>query len=154
MVYYVGQVILLWHMVPGSKNRQTVFVVNREIFVTITQIKTGVLGEHSHKSVSHQSLLGIGDDGKKYWKHWDVWPEDGVHDFLGTWTKRTDSGLSYLSWTPVEANTVYNDLRGDGFYPVDINDEILLPHGNVCYCKKHDRYHYPTQVCSKCKRGK
>lgn len=153
-MYQVNQKVCLWqtNIVPGSNQ----ITVVKEVIVTITEIKTGVPGEYSGKPVSHQSLRGVGDDGKTYEKHWDQWPESQTNDFLSSWTHR-DDGVSINgnnSWTPYEAVHGYNivsRVSKKRVKLIDLTGVEIKPKGDVVYCEKHDCYNHAGVDCIYCR---
>jgi hypothetical protein len=160
MSYEVGQVVPLWEtrIEPGR------IVVLREILVKITETKTGVPGEFSEKPVSATSLRGVGDDGKKYEKHWSVWPESQANDFKDQWSHREDgtddSTVGGQLWIPLEAVPIYSSVtrhnmrhHGKPDKQIDLvgaDGSPIKPEGDVVYCKGHDQYYYPGQKCFRC----
>lgn len=154
-MYQVNQKVCLWQtsIVPNSNE----IVVVKEVIVTITEIKTGVPGEYSGKPVSHQSLRGVGDDGKTYEKHWDVWPESQTNDYQSSWSMRddatTDIGNRY--WIPVEAVYIYDIIpklqkKGRNVRLIDSSGANISPKGDVVYCEKHVCYSHAGNPCIFC----
>jgi hypothetical protein len=155
MPYSIGQKICLWqeHVRLGA------VIVLKEVIVTITEIKTGVLGEYSMRPASSQSLRGIGDDGKTYEKHWDVWPESQTNDFIGQWSPRLDGEGEHHFWIPQEAVYAYDSLRRHNerfgqthgvIKRTDINEAEVLPKGDFSYCKEHEYYSPLGNHCFHC----
>ena len=131
-------------------------MVQKEILVTITETKTGVLGEWSQKPVALTSLRGIGDDGKTYEKHWEYWPESQTRDFIGQWSMRDDGEDADKYWTPKEAIYAYNELRSANkrnkkkLVRTDCNGNTITPKGDIIYCEKHDEYNHQGDTCFHC----
>ncbi|MDO8523346.1 MAG: hypothetical protein Q7S12_03640 [bacterium] len=159
MSYLVGQKVCLWR-VQGEKLLDSVFLnptklhVLKEVIVTISETKTGVLGEFSNKPVSAQSLRGVGDDGKVYEKHWNRWPESQASDFISLWSMRDDGDGDDRFWIPKEAVYVYNTVsRGKKMSELTLVDQYgkqIKPNGDVVYCEKHDRYTHKDNKCIFC----
>lgn len=142
MSYNVGQKVNLWRIEVDGPNRVT--RVLKSVVVTITETKTGVLGEFSRKPVSLQSLRGIGDDGTSYEKHWDSWPEGQMNDFSDQWSTVDDSEDF---WIPKEATSAYHNFVRYGKRELKVVDRIvgpdgndIIPQGDVTHCEKHDEY--------------
>ena len=154
-MYKVNQKVCLWqtNIVPGSNQ----ITVVREVIVTITEIKTGVPSAHSRTPMDLQSLRGIGEDGKTYEKHWDVWPESQARDYVESWSMRDaatiDTGNRF--WIPVEAVYIYDvkqesKRHGRAVSVIDQNGFDVKPKGDVVYCERHDRYNHAGVVCIFC----
>ncbi len=152
-MYKLGQKVCLWQssIVPGSRQ----ITVVKEVIVTITEIRTGVPGEHTGNPSILQSLRGVGNDGKTYEKHWNVWPESQTSDFSSSWSMRDDSTLSNRYWIPVEAVYLYDvksTSRSSGKTAslVDQNGADIVPKGDVVYCELHDCYSHAGNHCAFC----
>lgn len=154
-MYKLGQKVCLWQtkIVPGS-NQITVI---KEVIVEITGIKTGVPSAHSRTPVNLQSLRGIGEDGKIYEKHWDVWLENQINNFSSFWSMRDDATIDTGNryWIPVEAVYLYDVKRasrsnGKTVSLVDQNGADIVPKGDVVYCKVHDCYSHAGNHCAFC----
>lgn len=154
-MYKIGQRVCLWqtNIVPGSYQ----ITVVKEVIVTITEVKTGVLSANSRIPMDLQSLRGIGQDGKTYEKHWNVWPESQTNDFLPSWSMRddatTDIGNRY--WIPVEAVYIYDIIRdskktGRVARLTDLAGADIKPKGDVVYCEKHESYSHAGNPCIFC----
>lgn len=163
MSYKIGQKVCLWQVMLGANfwplDNQRKIQILKEVIVTITETKTGVRGEWSDKSVSSQSLRGIGDDGKTYEKHWDSWPESQTHDFADQWSMRDeDAGDGRKFWIPMEAVRVYNDVTRENrriaqnkLALVSMDDTAIKPKGDIAYCETHDRYEHEGVQCFYCR---
>ncbi len=148
-----GHKVCLWK--EEIRNRNVVVV--KEVVVTITDTKTGVPGEWSNEPTSHQSLRGLGDDGKVYEKHWEEWPESQT-DTSGMWSMREDDGEV---WIPQEAAHLHNKLNDHnrkhvGLYlkRVDLQGNPILPKGDLTRCEAHDEYLLPGRNCFQCLLGR
>lgn len=154
-MYKLGQKVCLWQtkIVPGS-NQITVI---KEVIVEIAGIKTEVPSAHSRSPVNLQSLRGIGEDGKIYEKHWDVWPESQMRDYVECWSARDDATIDTGNrhWIPVEAVYVYDARQQSRRYRkavriVDGNEDDIKPKGDVVYCERHDQYDHVGNSCVFC----
>ena len=174
MAFTIGQKVCLWQVMQGVSfgsldNPCCKIPILKEVIVTITEIKTGVIGEWSRKPVSSQSLRGIGDDDKVYEKHWDSWPESQTHDFGVQWSMRDDGagGESQGLWIPREALHVYNDVSCENrriahikhenrriahvkLALVNVESAAMKPKGDITYCETHDRYEHAGTPCFHC----
>lgn len=155
-MYKLGQKVCLWqtNIVPGSYQ----ITVVKEVIVAITEIKTGVPGEHTGNPSTLQSLRGVGDDGKTYEKHWNVWPESQTNDFSSSWSMRDDSTVGNHYWIPAEAVYLYDVKResksnGKIVSLVDQNGADIKPKGDVVYCERHDSYNHAGNPCPFCIAG-
>jgi hypothetical protein len=143
MQYRVGQKVNLWQTEVLPKERLT--RVHNSVIVTITEVKTGVPGHWSRTPTSHQSLRGVGDDGRIYEKHWESWPESQTNDFLTQW-----SPCEHWDWAmPREAVQAYNDFVYFGKQKHNVVDRIvgpdgndIVPQGDVERCETHDQYYH------------
>ena len=157
MPYKVGQKVCLWQLAPLRHGQGRVVKVLKEVIVTITEIKDGVLGEFSQKPVSAQSLRGIGDDGKQYDKHWDVWPESQTRDYREQWSLRDDAGGEDPFWAPYEAAQLYGQFiragkrDGEPFKIVNEAGVEMKPNGDTTHCEKHDEYSLGDDTCFWCR---
>jgi hypothetical protein len=153
-MYTVGQKICLWQEVVTNSQ----VLILKEVLVTITETKTGVLGQWSRKPVSGISLRGIGDDCKVYEKHWEYWPESQTNCFTGEWSMRDDGeGVGVAKyWTPKEAVHAYSELKYANkalkmnLVRVDLQGNPIVPKGDVGYCAEHDMYHHVWDTCFSC----
>ncbi|OGF61166.1 hypothetical protein A2662_03365 [Candidatus Giovannonibacteria bacterium RIFCSPHIGHO2_01_FULL_45_33] len=160
MSYSVGQKVCLWQ-IQYEKQFDSIFLnsvklhVLKEVIVTISEIKTGVFGEFSNKSVSAQSLRGVGEDGNFYEKHWESWPESQLQDFIDSWSIRDDGNGDSRFWIPKEAVYVYNSVsRQNGPNALTLVGDsgiTIEPKGDVVYCEKHDRYSHRDNKCFFCR---
>ncbi|MBI3074717.1 MAG: hypothetical protein HYY92_00690 [Parcubacteria group bacterium] len=163
MAFTIGQKVCLWQIELGIERRRgkdfDELRILKEVIVTVTEIKTGVLGEWTRKPVSSQSLRGIGDDGKTYEKHWGSWPESQTNDFLGQWSMRDDGdgGESQRFWIPGEAVDVYNAVSRENrriarikLALVNTASEAVKPKGDIIYCEAHDHYEHAGTPCFHC----
>jgi hypothetical protein len=153
-MFEIGQVVCLWH----EDVTESGVTVLKEVLVTLTDIKTGVPGEWSRIPSTRQSLRGLGDDGNVYDKHWDVWPETQLDDFMTVWSIRDDAPEGFLVWQPKEAIHAYNALnRHNDRHPDerlerrDLSGNPILPKGDISYCEKHDRYEHRNVQCFRCR---
>lgn len=146
-MYSIGQEVCLWQIHPEHRNGQ--ITVLKEVIVTVTAIKTGVLGQFSQTPSSSQSLMGRGDDGKVYEKHWEFWPESQTIDFIGQWSIRGDGHSSSPWWFPHEAVNVYDAIR-EGMRIVDLYGKDIRPKGDFVYCAEHDSYAHMDGRCVHC----
>lgn len=148
-----GYKICLWK--EELKPEEGKVVVVKEVIVTITDTKTGVPGELSNEPTKHQSLRGLGDDGKVYEKHWEEWSESQMNDFAGQWSMREDDGEF---WTPMEAAYLHNKLNQNNrkhgnTHPlkrVDFQGNPIFPKGDFTQCETHDEYLLPGRNCFQC----
>ncbi|MCX6788874.1 MAG: hypothetical protein NTZ36_03300 [Candidatus Jorgensenbacteria bacterium] len=139
-MYEIGQRVCLWdaQIFLGSTEARII----REVVVTVTETKTGVPGEFSKYPSPFESLRGIGEDGKIYEKHWELWPEIYGCNFSTVWSTRSDDGHM---WTPVESLHLYNELvshenEPNDFTLVDSIGNAIRPKGDFYYCEEHDSY--------------
>lgn len=154
MAYRIGQRVCLWQEVLEGD----VVRVLQEVMVTIADIKTGVPGSVSGKPTSSQSLRGLGDDGKVYEKHWNHWPESQTSDFAEQWSFTDGGNWGVPFWVPKEAVYAHNNLRmanerfkgGNPIVRLDVNDQPILPKGDVVYCGRHDEYNHEGSRCIWC----
>ncbi len=153
----VGHKVCLWQEKVDFHTR--VVTVLKEVIVTITETKTGVPGEFSGRPCSCQSLRGIGDDGNKYEKHWDYWPEAQTRTFNDIWSIRGDGVGEHKTWMPKEAVHAHNEL-------VRINEKLnpdkklvrvdtqgnqnIVPKGDVDCCEEHDEFTHKGEKCFFC----
>lgn len=151
-MYSVGQKICLWDVKYDDSTNSV--RVTREVLVTITETKTGTLGEFSGEPVSSQSLRGITEDGRQFEKHWDSWPESQMNDFSTSWSFQEEADGAF--WVPIEAVHAYNNVsraRKDnpGLMLLDADGRFVVPKGDkVVYCRKHDRYSYENEKREAC----
>ncbi len=153
-MYFIGQKVCLWQelFTPGQ------VLILKEVLVTITETKTGVIGHWSQKPATQMSLRGLGDDGKVYEKHWESWPESQTSDFIAQWSMRDDGeGVGVTKyWTPREAVHSYNELRSVNkrlekkFVRIDTSGKPVVPKGDIGYCANHDEYDHQGDTCFSC----
>lgn len=153
-MYEVGQTVCLWQEQVDFK--AAIVTVLKEVLVKITETKTGVLGEFSNMPVDMQSLKGVGDDGKEYTKHWDMWPESQSNLFIDQWDCRDDGEGDNPIWFPKEATHAHNDLNRANkklekkIVRVDTAGQSIVPKGSVDLCEKHDYYSHKGSECFEC----
>lgn len=152
MKYAPNQKICLWKV---EIVRESTLMVIKEVIVTITEVKSGVIGEISGKPVPFQSVLGVGDDSQVYEKHWLWWPESPVDcDFDSQWTDHVDC-VTEKVWTPVEAVYIYNEIASSrcargALSLFDTQGLPIVPKGDVQFCTEHDEFVHYREMCSWC----
>lgn len=151
-MYSVGQKVCLWNYKYDEFSNSV--RVTREVLVTITEAKTGVLGQFSEKPVNSQSLRGVAEDGRLFEKHWDSWPESQTHGFDETWSYHEDADGQF--WIPTEAIYLYDSVsrarkENPGLMLLDMDGRFVVPKGDkIVYCRKHDRYSYENEKREAC----
>lgn len=155
MNFSTGQNICLWQVSVNLGNLPRILVL-REVIVKVTELKTGALGEFSNRPSPFQSVLAVGDDGKEYQKHWNIWPESELCDFANQWTERSDGAEHEHHWRPVQAADLYNEVASNRVAKesrlnlVNRLGEQVYPKGDASYCEEHDWYSHAGNGCEWC----